>query len=174
MDYVRKQGKNRLLLGSLLLLSLLMNVPLPGQAQQTQPYQGVLSDPRKPPARQNSQYYTEDLKTAPDLPFVPTYTGKGALLTSGLYYPRLQNGRCYHLRWQAKEDSRIVLNWYRSVLESNGWTIVPNQSNEKTLAATREKEGLTILLMVQPPSYAGYSCGFLLRYLEVAPKIAGR
>jgi hypothetical protein len=157
--------------GALMFLSFSASITQAAHAQQSQPYDGVMT---RTPAKQNPQFYTEDLKSTPDLPYVPNYTGRGALLTSGLFYPKLQNGKCYHLRWQAKEDGRTVLNWYKNVLESNGWTIVTAQTNDRTLAATRDKEGLTVFLTLQPPSYSGYQCGFLLRYLEVAPKIAGR
>lgn len=166
------QALYRITTGCFALLAISLTGSLPSLAEQ--PYSGITTDPRKPPAKQNPQYYSEELKTAPELSFIPSYTGKGAILTSGLFYPRLQNGRCYHLRWLAKEDGVTVLNWYRAVLESNDWTIVDAQSNERSLCATHEKEGLTVFLVLQPPNHPGFNCGFLMRYLEIPPKIAGK
>lgn len=168
-DYF-KSSTNRLLRNSLTCLLLLGVMPLQGQAQ----YEGVVADPRRPPAKQNPQFYSEELKSEPTLPFLPHYAGNGALLVSGLYYPRLKNSKCYHLRWQAKDDAGTVINWYKQVLESNGWRLVPEQTNERTVAAVHDKEGISLFITTTTPNpqYAGYKCGFLLRYVEREPLAA--
>ncbi|GEM_PF-3454601 len=151
----------RALASSLLAFVAWQSMAPPSPAQQPAQPRRTTTDPR---------YVTQELQKAPELPYIPTYAGRGAILMSGLYYPHLQEGQCYHLRYLSREDARQVLDWYRSALSSNGWKLVPSKS-ESMLTANRDNDGLTVFIVTQRSPRPEYKSMFMLRYLQSPPKI---
>ncbi len=77
----------------------------------------------------------ENLKYAPSLAYIPSYTGKGSLSTESIHYTGLVTGECYNLKYLMREDADIVHNWYQEALKQCGWTIDEKNSNKCSVSA---------------------------------------
>lgn len=119
------------------------------------------------PGKQNQRYTEEVLKYAPSLPSVPTYTGKGAIMTSALYYPDLPTGKCYNLKYQAKEDAHTAHEWYQMALKQMGWQLDNNGSNALSVTAHKEP-GMCCYVYTRASAVPGYRCEIILR-LSINP-----
>lgn len=105
----------------------------------------------------------EQLKFAPTLAFVPTYTGRNFINKEAVRYTGLPTGECYNLTYMMREDSAMVLNWYHDALRQSGWTIDETARSKFSLSATHA-QGLSCLLFVRPAQDSGFATELTLRF----------
>lgn len=105
----------------------------------------------------------EQLKFAPTLAFVPTYTGRNFINKEAVRYTGLPTGECYNLTYVMREDSAMVLNWYHGALRQSGWTIDETARSKFSLSATHA-QGLCCLLFVRPAQDPGFATELTLRF----------
>ncbi|MBY0552305.1 MAG: hypothetical protein K2W95_33810 [Candidatus Obscuribacterales bacterium] len=105
----------------------------------------------------------EQLKFAPTLAFVPTYTGRNFISKEAVRYTGLPTGECYNLTYMMREDSAMVLNWYQDALRQSGWTVDDTTRSKFSLSATHA-QGLCCLLFVRPTQSSGFATELTLRF----------
>lgn len=157
---------------ALLLSSALLSAEAPAMAQQppAQTQQGSKKDSR-PPIKKNdphptSEFDTTILTTMPPMPLMPEFTGKGTKLVNALTYPNFRYGKCYTVRFNAKEPPSLVHEWYVSALPAAGWKINPNQQDATTLVAKHTKQLASCTVVVQPSGAEGFKTEVMIRYIE--------
>jgi hypothetical protein len=63
----------------------------------------------------------DQLKTKVDLPNLPEFTGRAKFL-GGIVHPS-DRGESYVMRFSAKEDAKLVIDWYKNTLNMYKWKI---------------------------------------------------
>lgn len=114
------------------------------------------------PANQPGSYM-EQLKFAPTLAFIPTYTGKNCVSKEATRYTGLPTGDCYNLTFLMREDCAMVLKWYQSALGQCGWVIESTKRGKFSLSATHP-QGLSCLLFVRPLKNSSFATELTLRF----------
>jgi len=79
------------------------------------------SNSKKRPERESNGGLAEYLKDKVSLPNLPEFTGK-AKFTGGIAR-KSDYGQSYVLRFDAKEDPKLVLDWYKNTLNMYKWKI---------------------------------------------------
>lgn len=116
----------------------------------------------------NNEYVPEHLKTPPDLPFLPPYSGSApAQYDSILAFKRQTDGPGYTLTFHVKEESPQVLDFYRSAFKQNRWMLEKKSETAKMIGANRR--GASVSVMVMNPITKGYKTQVYVVY-----KISGQ
>lgn len=115
---------------------------------------------RRTAVDQSGQY--QELRTMPTLSYLPTYTGKNAILQKAFYYPDLPNGHCYNLKYLAKEDPKLALEWFHEALLQQGWRI-ENDNIRCSVTAFREG-GYCCYVYTRQASQPGYRAEIIVRF----------
>jgi len=154
--------KFRVALVSMLVLLTVLTPPATiAQAPSSSP-----AEPARPKPR--SHLTSAVVEKHPSLPNMPVYTSKYLRYVSGIKDFGLNSNESYDLQYQTAEPSDQVLNWYKSALESKGYTI--SQKTKDTVMATNQSAGVAVLLIVMPDSQPGFSPNykthFNLRYIK--------
>lgn len=105
----------------------------------------------------------EQLRFAPTLAFVPTYTGRNFINKEAVRYTGLPTGECYNLTYMMRENSTVVLNWYQNALRQSGWEIDDKTTSKSSVCATHA-QGLCCLLLVRPVQNSGFLTELTLRF----------
>jgi hypothetical protein len=103
------------------------------------PSAGAVVPSRKHDPQSGSVWENHTMKDPIDLANIPRYSGKAKFMC-GTMLPHARSGVTYTQRFVAEEDQISVLNWYRQVLTSPGWSLDPVGSRGTTLAAI-DKDG---------------------------------
>lgn len=105
----------------------------------------------------------EVLKAPVALPELPEFTGYQPRFSGGLMYPQKEGGPSIGLRYNLKEDPETVSDWYRNVLKSYKWTIMPSAKRDLNLTAVSSK-GSTCTISVNGSSQTGYKTDLSITY----------
>lgn len=99
------------------------------------------------------------LKTPPDLPNFPGYTGKSKF-RSGLIYANSNTGPTYLLRYTAAAEPEDVSNWYKDTLRQMHWMVSAPRPN--MVNATYKTNSCSI--STYAPSLKNANCDFGITY----------
>ncbi|PWT96675.1 MAG: hypothetical protein C5B53_09205 [Candidatus Melainabacteria bacterium] len=94
----------------------------------------------------------EQLKEAPDLPQLPSYSGKLKFLR-GYTQPTGKGWTVYHIKYLTQEDPAKVKGWYENALAMYQWKIL--NSAGQTITANH-KDGHMCTLIFNPSTKPGY------------------
>lgn len=75
-----------------------------------------------------------ELSRQPELPDFSFFTGQGEKFISGLEFTQLPGAAAYILQFACREKPKVVLDWYREMLNSNNWKV--SDLSETSLRAT--------------------------------------
>ncbi len=70
----------------------------------------------------SGEHAVEQLKSIPDLPNLPAYTGKAAF-ERGCVFPNTAGGATFLVEFNTHEDGATVINWYQAVLRQQRWKL---------------------------------------------------
>jgi hypothetical protein len=107
----------------------------------------------------------EVLKAPVSLPELPTYTGQQPRFGGGLIYPDKEGGPSIGMRFSLKEDPDTVSGWYREVLKSYKWTIMPSSNRDLNITAISNK-GSTCTITINASAQAGYRTNLNINYQD--------
>jgi len=107
---------------------------LPQAQAQTPPPDGRPMSTKARPKGADLEYKSERLAAAPQLPNLPTYSGRSKLLLA-LRRPNPRGGSRVELQYLAQEDQNQVLDWYRQSLQMYHWSVADNK-DEPVITAT--------------------------------------
>lgn len=117
----------------------------------------------------NGFSFTE-LRMPVPLPYLPEYTGTKSLFTYGKKGENPAKGTVgYDYEYQLMEDPRQVLDWYRSVLRQNRWTMSNSQDAGTELSAVKHKEGCRVIVSVLNGHRKGYKTTLHIGYKSYKP-----
>ena len=105
--------------------------------------------PQMVPGANAQEPKSVELKTPPDLPFLPPYSGKTRNMLA-LDYPHLKKGRQVTLTFDCAETREDVKNFYRSAFKQYGWQVNKEVKAERHLAANRGTTTCTISFLEMP------------------------
>ena len=137
MNVVRNQLRNKSTKAFLLVSMVVLGAQV-ARADQY-PKQPVPSDRNNFASKNNPLLDANTLREAVALPDVPPYTGKLRFLFGSVH--QAKQGPNYVMKFKAKEDSKEVIEWYRSTLQTYKWKLTA--SNAQAVQATN-KDGNTI------------------------------
>lgn len=113
-----------------------------------------------------TEFDTTVLKEYPPMRLLPQYTGKNVKFVNAMSYPNFKFGTCYTVRQLLKEPQAQVLDWYSGALQTTGWKVNSQQSNQNTLVAQHTRELASCTLMMQPTAAPGYKTEITIKYQE--------
>lgn len=135
--------------------------PLAAFAQNGQPTQGE-QDPKKPKKfkRDPKEFQVQDTKTPPDLPNLPAFpTGGRAVYNTGQVAANTKSGQIYTLSYSAKDDGRVVLEWYETAFRQYGWKALKTGN-----LINADKSGNRCQVFLLKSTKKGYRTDFVVLY----------
>lgn len=69
----------------------------------------------------NQQSSTQNLTSAPELPDIPSYSGKNSKFKYGTVEPNAKGGPVYVVRIEAREPMNQIVDWYDNVFRMYKW-----------------------------------------------------
>lgn len=75
-----------------------------------------------------------ELSRQPELPDFAFFAGQNEKFISGLEFTKLPGAAAYILQFACKEKPKVVVDWYRDMLQSNNWKV--SDRGETSLRAT--------------------------------------
>lgn len=136
------------------------------EAQQPQQQQQQKRPPGKKESHPTNEFDTTILTTMPPMPLLPEYTGKGWKIVNALTYPNFKHGKCYTVRFNAREPQPMVHDWYMAALPMSGWKLKAEQTDNTTIVAKHTKQLATCTVVVQPSGDAEFRTEVMIRYIE--------
>lgn len=102
------------------------------------------------------------------MPLLPEYTGKGYKLVNALTYPNFKYGKCYTVRFNAKEPQSVIHEWYLSALPMAGWKVKTDQVDATTIVAkhTKQLASCTVVVQASGSGADGYRTEVMIRYID--------
>lgn len=117
----------------------------------------------KKPYNNDNEYVPETLKQAPDLPFLPPYSGsEPTKYDSILAFKRKSDGPGYSLSFHVKEPPEEVIAFYKNAFKSNRWDPQKNGDTSKIVSGMRK--GAIATVTVMKPFKKGYKTQVYLVY----------
>lgn len=123
---------------------------------------------RRPP-NSPKDFVSQRIKSMPDFPYLPKYTGRDPKFTGAFSFPNYKNGQSYAAQLLCQEDPDTVKNWYRQVFQSSGWTINEKMTTNNSMTAARPKDGIYCTVMIDAAPASQYRTSLTIRYLNRGP-----
>lgn len=146
-----------------------VGIPLAAEAQFWNPQNGQGEQPKK---RVNTYkadphaFDTQELRTPPELPHFPSWTGQKPLYIEGLTFPRRLPKEIYTMTWQYKEPADTVINWYSEALAGSGWQVDKSISRANVVTARHMRDNIDVSVQVSPGAKVGYKTTAEIRYTK--------
>lgn len=123
----------------------------------------------KPKKKYNNdnEFVPETLKTPPDLPYLPPYSGGSPSYGSMLCFKRKPDGPGYSVTFHTKDPADDVVAFYRQAFKQNKWDPQKNADSTKIVSGVRR--GAVATVTVMKPNMAGYKTQVYIVY-----KISGK
>lgn len=116
-----------------------------------------------------TQSYTT-LGAAPDMPFVPQYTGQGKRFFAGKKILNTKTGENgLESNFLVKEDARAVLDWYKTVLKQMQWG-TRAESGSTSVTGDRPKDGYKVTVQTHDaPDDSGFRTVLVVHFYAFTP-----
>jgi len=157
----------------LIALALLVAVGIPRAAQAQFWNQPKPTEQGQPPQKRVNTYKadphafdTQALRTPPDLPYFPSWTGAKPLYVEGLTFPRRLPKEIYTMTWQYKEPAGVIINWYTEALPQAGWKVDESIARANVVTARHMREDIDVSIQVSPAARNGYKTTAEIRYTK--------
>ena len=132
--------------------------PVLAQQQPTGPQGHNGKDYKRDP----NEFKWQELKTPPDLPDLPQYSGN-AKYKQGTATPGARGGTAFSLVYSSKDPGNTVIDWYSHTLEQYKWNVMRSKSGTM-ISARKGKNVCTIstTMRSEPKSV----CDFIITFRE--------
>ena len=127
-----------------------------------QPGTGPQGHSGKDYKRDMNEFKWQELKTPPDLPDLPQYSGN-AKYKQGTASPNARGGTAFSLVYTSKDPSNQVIDWYSRTLSQYKWNV--QQSKSGTMISARKGKNFCTVSTTMRSDLKSV-CDFIITFRE--------